>query len=74
MIQPVLIQITPSFLWVVFTLLVLIAGIMCAVLFFHWRRYGFRSIYTVIAESVFVGVSAVLLLFALLSAVSFSAF
>lgn len=67
-------HITQLHLWIAFALLIVVAVTMGAIFFFHWRNYGFRSSYTILAESVFIGVTLAILLSSVLGIISFSVF
>jgi hypothetical protein len=60
------IHISKGVLGIVLVLFLVVYGVVSAVLFYHWRRYGMHSGAVVLAELIFVLVSALLIYMAII--------
>jgi hypothetical protein len=64
-------EIPPIAMWGIFGIFFLIFATISAVLIYHWRRYGMRNRSIVLAEVVYLSVSALIIIGAITSLIAY---
>lgn len=65
-------HLSPFVLWGVFGVFLTLYLIVSGVLFYHWRAFGMKTKSIVLAESMYILVSLILITIAIFSILSFS--
>lgn len=59
-------------IWIIFGLFMVIYTIVSGILIYHWRKYGMKTRPIIVAETIYIMISLVLIAGAILSILSYS--